>query len=101
MESLTLVGPSSGAEPISSRRLRRLISLPKQFKLLQVILAFYHFAYRAISLGVELDDLVALPVRTEISRAKGIPEDSLGEIDELKERVRASIDSLKPSGEKS
>ena len=76
-------------------------SLPKQFKLLQVILAFYHFAYRAISLGVELDDLVALPVRTEISRAKGIPEDSLGEIDELKERVRASIDSLKPSGEKS
>lgn len=76
-------------------------SLPKQFKLLQVILAFYHWSYAAIALGAELDDIIALPVRAEISRAKNVPEAELGKLDELRERVRASIDSLTPRGEKS
>ncbi|MEI6633211.1 MAG: V-type ATP synthase subunit A [Chlamydiota bacterium] len=76
-------------------------SLPKQFALLQIILFFYHWAYQAIAVGVELDDIIALPVRAEISRAKGIPENELGKIEELKKRIHASIDALKPSGEKS
>ena len=75
-------------------------SLPKQFKLLQIIIAFYHWAYAAIAVGAELDDVIALPVRAEISRAKGVPEEELGRLDELRERVRAAIEALKLRGER-
>jgi len=75
-------------------------SLLKQFKLLQVILAFYHWAYQAITVGVEFDDLFSLPARGEISRAKNIPEDKVRAIDELRERIRSSIEALTPTGEK-
>lgn len=75
-------------------------SLPKQFKLLQLIIAFYHWSYNAIAVGVELEDILALPVREEISRAKSIPEEESARLDELKERVRAAIEGLKPTGER-
>jgi len=50
--------------------------------------------------GAELDDVIALPVRAEISRAKGVPEEELGRLDELRERVRAAIEALKLRGER-
>lgn len=74
-------------------------SLPKQFKLLQLILAFYHWTYQAIAVGAELEDILVLPEREEISRAKNIPEDRVRALDDLRERVRASIEQLKPRGD--
>jgi len=75
-------------------------SLPKQFWLLRVILAFYHCAYQAINAGAELEDITALPVREEISRAKNIPEKELERFDTIAKKVSASIEALKPSGER-
>lgn len=75
-------------------------SLPKQFRLLRVILAFYHSAYQAVNAGAELDDILALPVREEISRAKNIPENEIERFDALMKRVSESIAALTPKGER-
>ena len=75
-------------------------SLKKQFTLLQIILAFYHWAYQAIALGVEMEEIMALPSRDEISRAKNIPESDIAKLDELMKKISSSIEALKPSGEK-
>ncbi|MCX6357053.1 MAG: V-type ATP synthase subunit A [Candidatus Aureabacteria bacterium] len=76
-------------------------SFPKQFKLLQLILGFYHVSYQAITVGVELEDILKLPVRNEIPRAKFIPEGQIDKIEALRQRMKAAIDALKPSGENS
>ncbi len=75
-------------------------SLPKQFRLLRVILAFYHCAYQAVNSGAELEDILALPVRAEISRAKNIPEREMERFDALMEKVSASIGALTPKEER-
>jgi V/A-type H+-transporting ATPase subunit A len=75
-------------------------SLPKQFLLLKVILTFYHLAYQAVNAGAELDDILALPVREEISRAKNIPEKEMERFDALVKKVSESIEALKPKGER-
>jgi len=72
-------------------------SLRKQFKLLQLILSFYHLAYGAIAAGTELDDILKLPLRDEIPRAKYIPEDRLQEMEELRLKMVKEIEALKPS----
>lgn len=75
-------------------------SLPKQFRLLRVILAFYHCAYQAVNSGAELDDILALPVRQEISRAKNIPEKEIERFDALIKKVSESVDALTPKEER-
>jgi V/A-type H+/Na+-transporting ATPase subunit A len=75
-------------------------SPPKQFKLLQIVLTFYHYAYQALAVGAELEDLIALPVREEISRAKNVPESEMSRLEELMKKIKASIEALKPSGER-
>jgi V/A-type H+-transporting ATPase subunit A len=75
-------------------------SLPKQFKLLRTVLVFYHCAYQALTVGAELDDIISLPVREEISRAKSVPETEMSRLDELMKKIETSIEALKPSGEK-
>jgi V/A-type H+-transporting ATPase subunit A len=64
-------------------------SLPKQFRLLQSILAYYHYAKKALEAGADLNALIALPVREEISRAKFIPEGELPRFEEIKKRAAA------------
>lgn len=64
-------------------------SLVKQFRLLQSILAYYHYAKRALEAGAELNALISLPVREEISRAKFIPENELQRFDEIKKHAAA------------
>ena len=43
------------------------ISWKSRAEWLQIILFFYHWAYQAIAVGVELDDIIALPVRAEVT----------------------------------
>ncbi len=64
-------------------------SLAKQFRLLQAILAYYHYAKRALEAGTDLNALISLPVREEISRAKFIPENELQRFDEIKKHAAA------------
>ncbi len=52
-------------------------SLPKQYRMIRLILTFYTEAQRAMQVGISLDKLLKLPVRVEIARAKYLPEHDL------------------------
>jgi len=55
---------------------------------------FADLASDALSKGVELDKIVSLPVRVDISRAKFIPEAKLETFDELERKVQDAFDAL-------
>ena len=59
-------------------------SLTKQFDMLQLILAFQEKGQQALDAGANLSDVLALPVRDKIGRAKYIPE----------EKVRKEFDKI-------
>ena len=69
-------------------------SLPKQLRLLSVILHYYDQARPALEQGVTLNRLLALNVFDPIAKAKLIPEDAPGQFDELKKQISAEIDQL-------
>ncbi len=54
-------------------------SLTKQFDMLRLILAFQEKGQQALDAGANLSDVLALPVRDRIGRAKYIPEDQVKE----------------------
>ena len=54
-------------------------TLHKQFRMLKIILTYYHMAMDAVSRGVELKKLFSLPVIERIGRAKYISEDRVDE----------------------
>jgi len=56
-------------------------SLKKQFLLLNTVLVYHHKAKEALDKGAPLDELLKLPVREKIARAKMIAEDKLQEFD--------------------
>jgi V/A-type H+-transporting ATPase subunit A len=58
-------------------------SMPKQYRILKLILAFHQAALAAMERGVALDRILQLPVRERIVRARLMPEDRLSELDEL------------------
>jgi V/A-type H+-transporting ATPase subunit A len=53
-------------------------SLKKQLKMMQLIKAFYDWGTRALEQGVDIHQIIDLPVRERIAKAKFIPE---GEFD--------------------
>lgn len=69
-------------------------SLPKQFRLLGVILHYYDKAKPALAAGVPLAKLLDLDVLDDVSKAKLIAEDKLEEFDALKNRITQAIDAL-------
>lgn len=50
-------------------------SFRKQYLMLRVILHFYHSALKALEEGVDLDKILSLGVREEISKIKYLPEE--------------------------
>jgi V/A-type H+-transporting ATPase subunit A len=58
-------------------------SMPKQYRILKLILAFHQAALAAMERGVALDRILQLPVRERIVRARLMPEDRVSELDEL------------------
>jgi len=74
-------------------------SLKKQHLLLSTILTFYREAQQALKKGAKLDDILAIPQREEIARAKYIPEKEMERIERLREHVSAAIAALIPAEE--
>ncbi len=68
-------------------------SLTKQYKMLSLILYFHHKAEEAIQKGALLDDILNLPVRERIAKAKFIPENKLSEYDKIREEIDNEIGS--------
>ncbi|MCC6694627.1 MAG: V-type ATP synthase subunit A [Candidatus Hydrogenedentes bacterium] len=69
-------------------------SMPKQLRLLNVILHFYDEARKAMKEGAELAGLLSLKTMDDVARAKLIPEDKPSEFDALKERITIEIKAL-------
>ena len=71
-------------------------SLEKQKKLMTLILNFYKRGRDALNDGVDIEDIIEIPVRDRIGRAKYIEESNLAEFDviekELQEQIQALID---------
>ena len=73
-------------------------SLPKQFKMLNLILGFYDEAKKALDAGVYLDEILKIESREGISRSKNISENELEKFDELFETVKVDIEKLISEG---
>lgn len=73
-------------------------SLEKGYRMLSLILEFYDKTQKGLEEGVYLDEMMEMPVRERITRAKNIPEDALHTFDEIREQLAEEIDALIEKG---
>jgi len=74
-------------------------SLPKQYKMLLLILTFHEEAEAAFDEGAEFADLLLVPVREKIGRAKYVSEDRMEELDDLMLEIKDQVKGLIPKGD--
>ena len=67
-------------------------SLEKQFKMLKLIFDFHMQANLALEKDAEYKDIISLPLREKIGRAKYVPESEISQLDVLDREI---IDTLK------
>ena len=66
--------------------------LKKQYLMLKLILDYYDLCIEALNKGALLNELINLPVREEIAKAKYIPNDQAeGKIEKLRQRLKDQI----------
>ena len=73
-------------------------SLAKQGKMLGAILLFHRLAGDALDKNVDIEDIIDLPVREQIGRAKYIPEDEIDKFDDLTAEIKKEIFALSDEG---
>lgn len=73
-------------------------SLEKQDKMLDLVLKFYDEGLRGLENGAYLSEIIAMPVRERIARAKYLPEAELGKIEEIAKELEKEIDELVNKG---
>jgi V/A-type H+-transporting ATPase subunit A len=66
-------------------------SLPKQYRIMRLILTFYKEAQAAMQRGLALERLLELPVRVEIARSKYLPETEIDRFDTIEARIREQL----------
>jgi V/A-type H+-transporting ATPase subunit A len=67
----------------------------KQYRMLKLILDYYHRAQEAVAKGVALKDIFELPVREKIGRAKYVPRDSIDrEYGIIQQELSSQMDAL-------
>lgn len=69
-------------------------TLSKQFKMLKVIIEFYHAGEKAIDHGIYLKEVLELPVREKIGRMKEVPEDESEKLVSLYEDLWSEVETL-------
>ncbi len=69
-------------------------SLKKQYLLLKNILQFHKSAENALDKGVKLSEIVALPVKEKVARAKMIPEEKIDELEKLEQEIKQAVSQL-------
>lgn len=75
-------------------------SREKQFFLLKNILAFYHEALRGIALGAYFNEIIqgTTSLRERIARSKYLPEEKLGELGQMEQEIKATIQGIVEKG---
>ncbi|SEN92838.1 V/A-type H+-transporting ATPase subunit A [Peptostreptococcus russellii] len=69
-------------------------SLEKQDKMLDLVLKFYRESIRGLEKHVYLNELLQLPVRASIARAKYTEEANIAKLDEISEEITRQVDEL-------
>lgn len=69
----------------------------KQFKMLKLIVDFYYAAVRALDRGVDINAILAVPVREQIGRAKYIAESEIDKLDNIHDEMTKQFAELKES----
>ena len=70
----------------------------KQYKMMKLILDCYSLGLDALKKDVELSDILALPVREQIGRAKYIPESEISKLDDIAKALKHQMDALVNKG---
>src|SRR5690554_912841 len=73
-------------------------SMDKQYKMTKLILAFHHGALKALEAGAEFSEIINLPIRESIGRAKYVPGDQLHVLDEIMTDLQQQMRSLAQEG---
>ncbi len=69
-------------------------SLEKQLRMLRLIINFYELGQEALLKNVDIEDLIEIPVREKIGRAKYIEESDLARFDEIEKELKSEIQEL-------
>ncbi|NLN06737.1 MAG: V-type ATP synthase subunit A [Firmicutes bacterium] len=69
-------------------------SLEKQFRMIKLIMHFYHEAQRGVERGARMQDILNLPVREQIARARYLAESDIARMDEIEKAVSEQIAAL-------
>ena len=69
-------------------------SLEKQKRMMTLIIDFYRRGMDAINQNVDIEDIIEIPVREKIGRAKYIEEKDLAKFDEIEAELQNQIQSL-------
>lgn len=73
-------------------------SLEKQNLILKMVLAFYDEGRRALENGIYLNEIMDLPIRDRIARAKYLSKDRVSEIEDIIKDLQKTIDELISKG---
>ena len=73
-------------------------SLNKQHKMLKLIIDCYHLGIDALNADAELEDILKLPVREQIGRAKYVPEKEIEKLDEISKELKKQMSNLAKEG---
>ena len=74
-------------------------SLEKQYKMLKLIYDFHRLGNEALNRDADFEDIMNLPVREKIGRAKYIPEKDIAQLDAINKEISDSLKSLSGVGE--
>ncbi|MDD5090262.1 MAG: V-type ATP synthase subunit A [Candidatus Wallbacteria bacterium] len=66
-------------------------TIKKQYLMLQTVLSFYYEGLKALTAGIEIRELLTLPVRTNIARAKFIKEAALDTFTSINQDLKQQI----------
>lgn len=70
-------------------------AMNKQYRMLKMILDYYHMSQKAAAKGVALKDIFEMPVREKIGRAKYVPQDEIDEeYDIIEQELSSQMDAL-------
>ena len=73
-------------------------SLEKQFAMLRLILEYQEKGNQVLDAGANLSDVIALPVREQIGRAKYIPESEMKRFEQIESELSSQCAALMDEG---
>ena len=73
-------------------------SLNKQYRMLKLIMNYYHEAIGALDSGVDFFDITSIPVLEKIGRAKYIEEEKINDFDAIETELRNQLTDLVADG---